>query len=495
MSNLKSLRALCLVAVLFVGAFAAADTLYVNVAAGNDAWDGYCELWDGGTCGPKATIQAGINAAAAGDDILVAPGTYFEAIDFLGKAVNLHSAAGPEVTIIDATGLDASVVTCASGEGPSTVLAGFTITGGAGTPFGHGTFGGGLYNVASSPTVRYCNFLANSCSDGGGIANVDGSAPTITDCIFNSNWGWDHGGGITNEYSSPYIARCTFQWNVATYGGGIENHYEAPYVIDCLFFGNSASGGGGGQDTTESDGTAVNCVFSANYAGHGAAWYSNGGAVWVEGGSPLFVNCTMTENWAAGHHPSGGGLCDIAGFSRLRNCIIWGNAPTDVEAYFADITYSDIGGGYLGAGNFDVDPVFVRNPWPGPDGHWETEDDDFGDLRLTSESLCIDAGDPALVPIISTDLDENKRIWDGDMDGTAIVDMGAYEFESHPYADLNCDGAINVFDIDPFALALTDPSAYALGYPGCSATLGDLNGDGVVNVFDIDPFVVRLTGG
>ena len=61
--------------------------------------------------------------------------------------------------------------------------------------------------------------------------------------------------------------------------------------------------------------------------------------------------------------------------------------------------------------------------------------------------------------------------------------------------DLNCDGAINVFDIDPFVLALTDPAGYAAAYPACDVLLADLNGDGTVNVFDIDPFVAALTGG
>jgi hypothetical protein len=59
--------------------------------------------------------------------------------------------------------------------------------------------------------------------------------------------------------------------------------------------------------------------------------------------------------------------------------------------------------------------------------------------------------------------------------------------------DLNCDGNVNVFDIDPFVLALTDPAGYALAFPSCDAMNGDANQDGEVNVFDIDPFVALLT--
>jgi hypothetical protein len=66
---------------------------------------------------------------------------------------------------------------------------------------------------------------------------------------------------------------------------------------------------------------------------------------------------------------------------------------------------------------------------------------------------------------------------------------------SYGLGDLNCDGLVNAFDIDPFVLALIDPDAYALAYPDCDYMLADINGDGAVNAFDIDPFVLLLTGG
>lgn len=66
---------------------------------------------------------------------------------------------------------------------------------------------------------------------------------------------------------------------------------------------------------------------------------------------------------------------------------------------------------------------------------------------------------------------------------------------SFSLGDMNCDGAVNNFDIDPFVIALTVPEAYATAYPDCSIILADVNDDGVVNNFDIDPFVMLLTGG
>nr|CAI78899.1 hypothetical protein fc143 [uncultured bacterium] len=60
--------------------------------------------------------------------------------------------------------------------------------------------------------------------------------------------------------------------------------------------------------------------------------------------------------------------------------------------------------------------------------------------------------------------------------------------------DLNCDCAVDAFDIDPFVLALTDPDGYVAAYPDCDVMLADCNGDGVVDAFDIDPFVELLVG-
>ncbi len=101
------MRIPCVSVPLLVATLAAADTLHVP--------------------GEYATIQAAIDAAVDGDEIQVAPGMYNEAIDFIGKAVRLYSADGPDVTMIHGDGLNASVVTCVSGEGSETILDGFRV--------------------------------------------------------------------------------------------------------------------------------------------------------------------------------------------------------------------------------------------------------------------------------------------------------------------------------------------------------------------------------
>ena len=98
--------------------------------------------------GDFTTIQAAIDAAVSGaDEVVVAPGTYIEAIDFVGKAITVRSSGGPDVTTIDGNGAP-HVVQCITGEGLDTILDGFTITG------GNAVLGGGTFNDASSPTVN-----------------------------------------------------------------------------------------------------------------------------------------------------------------------------------------------------------------------------------------------------------------------------------------------------------------------------------------------------
>jgi hypothetical protein len=79
--------------------------------------------------------------------------------------------------------------------------------------------------------------------------------------------------------------------------------------------------------------------------------------------------------------------------------------------------------------------------------------------------------------------------------GSVTSDEATLHIQLGPRGDLNCDGAINNFDIDPFVLALTNPSGYAAAYPACDLYNADINCDGAVNNFDIDPFVQCLTGG
>ncbi|MHC4140343.1 MAG: right-handed parallel beta-helix repeat-containing protein [Planctomycetota bacterium] len=223
---------------------------------------------------PFCSIQEAIGSAAEGDLVLVAPGTYYEeAISFLGRAITLRSSDGPEATTIDGTGQvsDSALVICDSGEGPDTVLDGFTITGGWG--------GGGMHNVNSSPTVSNCRFVANySWPDGGGMYNLD-SSPIVTDCIFDGNVSFGvYGGGMHNENSSPIVTNCIFTHNQADWGGGGLSSVNSTLVlVDCNFSDNFGGGVvGGGVLSVGSSLTVDNCTFSGN---NGSGLATGGGTI------------------------------------------------------------------------------------------------------------------------------------------------------------------------------------------------------------------------
>ncbi|MGE0482166.1 MAG: hypothetical protein AB7Q17_17025 [Phycisphaerae bacterium] len=86
-------------------------------------------------------------------------------------------------------------------------------------------------------------------------------------------------------------------------------------------------------------------------------------------------------------------------------------------------------------------------------------------------------GDPELFFIF--------QVWDVGLDNPRIV-VGPL------LGDLNCDGVVNNFDIDPFVLAIVDPAGYRARFPNCDRSAADANTDGRIDNFDIEPFVRLL---
>jgi len=370
--------------------------------------------------GDYATIQAALDAAAqTGDEIIVAPGTYPEAINFLGKAVNLHSSGGPAVTIIDATGLNTSVVTCVSGEGPGTVLEGFTITGGwRRWGLGGGVccyfssptltnctitgntacYGGGVYGCSSNPTLTNCTITGNTADDGsgGGVCCESNSNATLTNCTITGNTAYG-GGGVWGSSSNPTLTNCTITDNSASMCGGGVGCIEGsnPALTNCTITGNSASNCGGGVNAGGSSSPALtNCTITENTASYGAG-------LWCDNSVPTLTNCTVTGNTANEH---GGGVGCYSSTPTLTNCILWANLPEEiyVESSSPVVTYCDVQGGWSGTGNIDADPGFAFPT----------------DLHLLPGSPCIDAGtNTPLGGLPPEDPEGQPRSLDGDGDG------------------------------------------------------------------------------
>ena len=366
--------------------------------------------------GDQLTIQAGIDAAADGDEVVVAVGEYRELINFNGKAITVRSTDPADAgvvlnTIINGAGAG-TVVTCESGEGSNTVLWGFVITG------GNGVGGGGMENSSSSPTVINCTFSGNSADYGGGIYTVYFASPTVINCTFSGNTATVRGGGMFNSFSSPTVVNCTFVGNTATVcGGGMDNvSFSSPTLTSCTFSGNSADLGGGMYNSNSSP-RVTNCSFSRNSAGDGGGMYTDDSSLTV----------TVTVN----------------------NCILWGDSPNElVGPRTPAVAYSDVQGGFPGTGNIDADPLFL--------------DTVAGNLRLSPGSPCIDAGNNAANAISTTDLDGNPRfvddlatpdcpqLPDAGCGFPPVIDMGAYEVQRLP-CPWDCtqtgDGFVGTSDI------------------------------------------------
>jgi hypothetical protein len=413
-----------------------------------------------GTVGdPFCSIQAGIDAAVGGDTVLVAPGTYFEGIDFLGKPITVRGDQGAAVTTIqgDYTYL---LVQFENGEGRDSVLDGMTLTKGSRA----------MRIFMTSPTVTNCRFINNRTFTRSGAAMTinAGAFPEISDCLFHQNVANDNGnsgGAIRITGADALITNCTFSANHGRNGGALligSSGANGVTVTDCEFTGNSCTEDGGAVHLwDDSSKTLVNCVFRNNTGHQGSALYYKQGpitvtncvfvgnfgdraAVYSSGHSGTFANCTIAGNTATAAATAG---AEVSSGDAFGNCILWGNIANGVTDQLAQVSgagspaidYSLVQGwdGTLGGvGNSGGDPLFV--------------DLAFGDVHPGIGSAAIDAGDNSVVPAgVTTDLEGSLRFLDDPTvpdtgAGTApIVDIGAYEI-----GDCNNNGVYDAADID-----------------------------------------------
>jgi hypothetical protein len=277
------------------------------------------------------------------------------------------------------------------------------------------------------------NFIAETPADiqGGNayhvvvaVAGVDSTA-TLDGFIITAGqanegaYSNDRGGGMYADSSSPTLTNVIFSGNQASLGGGAYTANSSPTLINVVFRSNQASQSGGGMFNNQSSPTLTNVIFKNNDVGAGSG---AGGAIHNEYSSPTLTNVTFNGN-------AGSSIIYNINSSNpvLRNVIMWGDSATSkiysVNSSNPTISYSDIQGcGYSGGswvstcgpdggGNIDADPTFVNAAG--------------GNLRLDFGSPAIDAGTNSGCP--TTDLDGLPRPADGNGDGTATCDMGAYE--------------------------------------------------------------------
>jgi hypothetical protein len=438
-------------------------------------------------CTAATNIQDGVDAASAGDLILVTNGVYssggrpvkgyFQTNRVaLTRPVTVQSMNGPEVTVIQGyqvpeTTNGAAAVRCAYLTNGA-LLSGFTLTNGATSDRYPEVSAAGAWCESSAAVLTNCTLANNYAIMGWGGGAYQG---TLKNCRLIGNCG-NTGGGA---YSCT-LNNCTLTGNWALYGGGVfygtlegctldgnwaDDSGGAFYATlkNCMLISNFCTGGmmtsGGGGSFC----TLNNCTLIGNHAPGGGATYAGtlsnctlaSNHALTQGGGALggtLDHCTLIGNSAQGFAYSagfGGGACmstlnnctlagnsarDFGGGvwnSTLNNCTLTGNSAEEgggayestlnnCIAYYNTTSDYDISyGGALnycctfplpsiGVGNFTNAPIFV--------------DYGAGNLRLQSNSPCINAGYNSYVPG-DTDLDGYARIKGG------TVDTGAYEFQ------------------------------------------------------------------
>ncbi|MCP4709875.1 MAG: hypothetical protein GY869_14730, partial [Planctomycetes bacterium] len=209
------------------------------------------------------------------------------------------------------------------------------------------------------------------------------------------------GGGIRGLWTEATVANCIIKNNTAgKYGGGI--HSVNGNIDSCIIYGNTAGMDGGG--IAYSDGKIANCLVYGNLGASGSGIVECNGDI---------VNCTVVKNSGSGSG-YGGGITWCWG--TITNCLVWGNDGHQVATPDKSIvSYSCIQDWeHGGLGNITTNPQFVDAAW-----------DDYY-LQLDSE--CVDAGtNEPLGGLPGVDIAGNFRPIDGNDDGLAVADIGAYE--------------------------------------------------------------------
>jgi len=409
----------------------------------------------------QQTIQAAINAAADGDTVLVAPGTYTENISFNGKAITVTSSGGASQTTIDG-GQKGVIVSFTNKEARGSVLNGFTITDDAPPLPTPATFAtDGILVSGASPTIAnnvitgdrgygievelgapliQGNTISNTATqydprfdfgcdylDGSGIliAGIAGSPTEILGNIIEKNRAQCYGGGIRIDYATgPIIENNVIRNNVSIgFGGAISliGGDELTLVQNLIYANNSGTAGGGLYLSLISglsyNTGPVNLFIVNNTIAGNTITINKILAIddYVDGSQIAFggyvsqigiYNNIITAADSYGSIACNPGYQDLSGSPPYadHNDVFNSGGPR-VSGWCPDQTGSN--------GNISADPKFSNLT--------------SGDFRLLTGSPAIDSGDNSAPNLPKTDLDSNPRIQNATGLPYPVIDMGATE--------------------------------------------------------------------
>jgi len=383
----------------------------------------------------QPTIQAGLNAALAGDTVLVAPDTFYENIVWPARdGITLLSEEGPERTVIDGSGLGRVITMNALVYSGATVVSGFTITSGLVSTYpGNGA---GLW-CRGAPEIARCHIVRNKLTTmgyGGGVF-ADG-APTMHhnliawDSIINEGGGgWRYGAGVFCSGSGIFYHNV-FRENAGLggaggfwSGGGLHLAAGTPQVFANLFLGNrmgTTTGGiayGAGLYVDSATAYVVNNTFVANVCSTAIAY---GGAVFVyRNWRSVVKNNIFAQNACAGIAPAAGAVASYPDTLGDTLPIDWNDAWQNQPNNYYGVR--------VGPNSLFLDPLFAT----GTRGDYYLSQVASGQ---PDESPCVDAGD-TVTPTIEALLRSWTTRTDSMPDSLAL-DLG-YHYERQPLTSVS----------------------------------------------------------
>lgn len=255
----------------------------------------------GSSVDPFCTISDAIGAAANGDTIHIAPGTYLELLT-ITKDLTLTGTAGAAVTIVDGQGLGNVVSIQTSSQ---VTLDGLRIQGGLAAQ------GAGILVAASSAlTLTHSTVQQNvSTQAGGGLYLGPSSTAVLQSSSVLDNHANSQGAGILSRFAYLSATDCDISGNQTDSqdggtGGGIYMDRGTLVLTSSTVANNQTLGNtgydasrGGGIFGTEGTLTIRGSTLQNNEVGNYSRYTSGyGGAIWVESGSLLLENSLVLDN-------------------------------------------------------------------------------------------------------------------------------------------------------------------------------------------------------